>query len=135
MIKVRSSNWKFRLTATNLILLSLVGCQTPSSVQRVSDYEICRLSLLRPPLQTNAVISEADRQVSARGVNCAAYAGTIFQQQQQGLQQLQQGMTIPPQRQKNSSQSIVRCIKLADKSRQVFSFNAVACPVGYAPSY
>lgn len=103
MPKVRGFNWKIRLTAANSILLSLVGCRTPSSVQRVSDYEICRLSILRPLLQSSEAINEADRQVNARGLNCAAYAGTIFQQQQQGLQQLQHGMTIPSQHQKNSS--------------------------------
>ena len=83
-----------RITLIFLIVpsLALFGCATPSSVQRASDYEICRLSLLRPPLQSNQAIAEADRQISARGLNCAAYAGTIFQQQQEGLNQLQRSL-------------------------------------------
>ena len=82
-----------------LILLSvfcylLYGCATPASVQYSSDYEICRLSLLRPPLQSVQAINEADRQIRNRGLNCNLYAATIFQQQQIGLQQLQQGVNM-----------------------------------------
>ena len=82
-----------------LILLSvfcyfLYGCATPASVQYSSDYEICRLSLLRPPLQSVQAINEADRQIRFRGLNCNLYAATIFQQQQIGLQQLQQGVNM-----------------------------------------
>jgi hypothetical protein len=72
--------------------LALFGCATPATVQRASDYEICRLSLLRPPLQSAQALAEADRQISVRRLNCAAYAGTIFQQQQEGLNQLQRGL-------------------------------------------
>lgn len=71
-----------------LAVLTLAGCATPVSVQRASDYEVCRLSLLRPPLQSDTAINEADRQIKVRGLNCSTYAGTIFQQQQQGMNQL-----------------------------------------------
>jgi hypothetical protein len=119
----------------------LIGCETPSSVQRVSDYEICRLSILRPPLQSAAAISEADRQIRVRGVNCGAYAGTILQQQQQGLEQMQQGLRqmhknpSVPQQQNRTTQMTITCTRMGDMSRRVHTFNAIACPVGYAPSY
>jgi hypothetical protein len=121
----------------------LASCATPTTVQRESDYELCRLSILRPPLQSNAAINEADRQIRARGLNCAAYAGTILQQQQQGLDQMQQGLrlmqqgsSIPTNPNQNRTNTLgVSCTKMGDRSRQVYTFNAIACPIGYAPSY
>jgi hypothetical protein len=130
-----------RLVGIIIGALALVGCETPSSVQRVSDYEICRLSILRPPLQSAAAISEADRQIRVRGVNCGAYAGTILQQQQQGLEQMQQGLRqmqqnpSVPQQQNRTTQMTINCTRMGDMSRRVHTFNAIACPVGYAPSY
>ena len=85
---------KFRLLLLSFICFVLYGCATPASVQNSGDYEICRLSLLRPPLQSIGAINEADRQIRVRGLNCNIYASTIFQQQQQGLQQLQQGLNM-----------------------------------------
>lgn len=121
----------------------LASCATSTSVQSESDYEICRLSMLRPPLQSAAAINEADRQIRVRGVNCAAYAGTILQQQQQGLDQMQQGLrqmqqgsSIPSnQNQNRTNQMNASCTKIGDRSRQVYTFNSIACPAGYAPSY
>jgi hypothetical protein len=95
-----------RLGITFLCCLTLTGCETPTSVQRVSDYEICRLSILRPPLQSAAAINEADRQIRLRGVNCGSYASTIFQQQQQGLNQLQQGLANQQKRNEPLSRPI-----------------------------
>jgi hypothetical protein len=132
-----------KLAAISIFLLILAGCETTSSVQRVSDYEVCRLSILRPPLQSDAAISEADRQIRVRGVNCGAYAGTILQQQQQGLDQMQQGLRqmqrgsgVPQQQSQNrATQVSVTCTKIGDRNRQFYTFNAIACPVGYALSY
>lgn len=130
-----------RLVGIIICALALVGCETPSSVQRVSDYEICRLSILRPPLQSAAAISEADRQIRVRGVNCGVYAGTILQQQQQGLEQMQQGLRqmqqnqSVPQQQNRTTQMTITCTRMGDMSRRIHTFNAIACPVGYAPSY
>lgn len=123
--------------------LLLGSCATPTSVQRESDYELCRLSILRPPLQSNSAINEADRQIRIRGVNCAAYAGTILQQQQQGFEQMQQGMKqmqqgsgIPSGRNQNrTNQMNVSCTKIGDMRGQIYVFNSISCPVGYAPSY
>ena len=79
------------LVAITLVLtVGLDGCATPSTVRMASDYEICRLSILRPPLQSNEAIAEADRQIRARGLNCGSYAGTILQRQDEGLRELQQ---------------------------------------------
>lgn len=83
-----------KMVLLSVICLAIYGCATPASVQTSSDYEICRLSLLRPPLQSPQAINEADRQIRVRGLNCNLYAATIFQQQQQGLQQLQQGLNM-----------------------------------------
>jgi hypothetical protein len=127
-----------------IVALTLAGCETPSSVQQVSDYEICRLSILRPPLQSTAAINEADRQIRTRGVNCSAYSENILQEQQQGLQQMQQGLQMmqqgstTQQQQQNKTrprQPTISCSKMGDKSRAVYTFNANACPIGYAPSY
>ncbi len=126
-----------------VIAVLLASCATPTTVQRESDYEVCRLSILRPPLQSNAAISEADRQIRVRGVNCAAYAGTILQQQQQGLDQMQQGLrqmqqgsSMPTNPTQNRTNTLsVACTKIGDSSSQVYKFNAIACPFGYAPSY
>ena len=85
---------KFRLLLLSFICFVLYGCATPASVQNSGDYEICRLSLLRPPLQSAQAINEADRQIRVRRLNCNIYASTIFQQQQLGLQQLQQGVNM-----------------------------------------
>lgn len=85
---------KFRLLLLSFICFVLYGCATPASVQNSGDYEICRLSLLRPPLQSVQAINEADRQIRVRRLNCNIYASTIFQQQQLGLQQLQQGVNM-----------------------------------------
>ncbi len=82
---------------TVLAIFSLIGlasCATPSSVQIEPDYEICRLSLLRPPLQSRSAILEADRQILIRGINCSSYAGVIFQQQNEGLNQLQRSLEM-----------------------------------------
>lgn len=130
-----------RFTAIFIIAYALIGCETPSSVQQVADYEICRLSILRPPLQSAAVISEADRQIRVRGVNCGAYAGTILQQQQQGLEQMRQGLRQMqqsqsiPQQQNRTTQMNITCTRIGDMSGRVHAFNAIACPIGYAPSY
>ena len=139
-----------RILFTIVTLIALVGCATPSSVQRESDYELCRLSILRPPLQSAAAINEADRQIRIRGTNCAAYASTILQQQQQGLQQMQQGLGQMQrglgQMQRGGSnqqqynlnrptQSTSTCTKIGDTSRQLYTFNSIACPPGFAPSF
>ena len=131
-----------RLAVICIVVSTLVGCQTPSSVQRVSDYEVCRLSMLRPPLQSDAAIKEADRQITVRGVNCGAYAGTILQQQQQGLDQMQQGLSqmqqgtgVQQRLPKSPNQTSISCTKIGDRNRGVYTFNAIACPAGYAPSY
>lgn len=130
-----------RHAAIVILAIALVGCETPSSVQQVSDYEICRLTILRPPLQSAEAISEADRQVRVRGLNCGAYVGTILQQQQQGLEQMQQGLRqmqqsqSVPQQQNRTTQMTITCTRIGDMSRRVHTFNAIACPVGYAPSY
>lgn len=84
--------YKLKFLFLMCVSYMVYGCATPASVQYSSDYEICRLSLLRPPLQSSQAISEADRQVRNRKLNCNLYASTIFQQQQEGLQQLQQGL-------------------------------------------
>jgi hypothetical protein len=86
-----------------LVVMSMAGCATPVSVQRASDYEVCRLSLLRPPLQSDSAIYEADRQIKVRGLNCNSYAGTIYQQQQQGLNQL---ILMQQQQQQQQQQQI-----------------------------
>jgi ribosomal protein L19 len=111
-----------------MVVFTLVGCETPSTVQRVSDYEIC--------------INEADRQIRVRGVNCGAYAGTILQQQQQGLNQMQQGLQqmqkgtgVQQQLPNRPNQTSITCTKIGDRNRTVYTFNAIACPVGYAPTY
>ena len=135
------SKIRFIIFTLNAVLLA--SCATPTTVQRESDYELCRLSILRPPLQSNAAINEADKQIRARGVNCAAYAGTIFQQQQQGLdqmgqglRQIQQGSSVQTNQNQNRTNTLsVSCTKMGDRSRKVYTFNAVACPIGYAPSY
>ena len=131
-----------RLAGICIVVFTLVGCETPSTVQRVSDYEICRLSILRPPLQSAAAINEADRQIRVRGVNCGAYAGTILQQQQQGLNQMQQGLQqmqkgtgVQQQLPNSPNQTSISCTKIGDRNRSVYTFNAIACPVGYAPTY
>lgn len=80
------------LVFITLTLPVIVGCATQSSVQRASDYEICRLSILRPPLQSSEAIAEADRQISVRGVKCERYAGTILQRREEGLRQMQQSI-------------------------------------------
>lgn len=85
---------KLRLALLLFFCFVIYGCATPASVQHSSDYEICRLSILRPPMQSLQAINEADRQIRFRGLNCNLYATTIFQQQQIGLQQLQQGINM-----------------------------------------
>jgi hypothetical protein len=130
-----------------LTVVFLLGCATPNTVQRESDYEICRLSILRPPLQSAQAINEADRQIRIRGVNCSAYAGNILHQQQIGLQQMQQGLNMmqqgsrvqqqqqqPLQNQIKSNQPTVQCSRMGDWNRAVITFNGIACPIGYAPS-
>lgn len=131
-----------------LMVALLASCATPSSVQRESEYELCRLSILRPPLQSAAAINEADRQIRIRGVNCSAYAGNILDQQQIGLQQMQQGLQMmqqgsrvqqqqqqqQPQSQIRSNQPTVQCSRIGDWNRAVITFNGIACPIGFAPS-
>lgn len=133
-----------KLICASTVML-LLGCATPSTVQRESDYEICRLSILRPPLQSAQAINEADRQIRMRGVNCSAYAGNILHQQQIGLQQMQQGLQMMqqgsrvqqqqqlPQNQIRSYQPTVQCTRIGDWNRAVITFNGIACPIGYAP--
>lgn len=134
---------KILICILTVVLLS--GCATPSTVQRESNYEICRLSILRPPLQSAQAINEADRQIRMRGVNCSAYAGNILHQQQIGLQQMQQGLQMMqqgsrvqqqqqlPQNQIRSNQPTVQCSRMGDWNRAVITFNGIACPIGYAP--
>jgi hypothetical protein len=126
-----------------LTVVLLMGCATPNTVQRESDYEICRLSILRPPLQSAAAINEADRQIRTRGVNCSAYAGNILHQQQIGMQQMQQGLQMMqqgsrvqqqlPQNQIRSNQPTVQCTRMGDWNRAVITFKGIACPIGFAP--
>ena len=78
------------LVCSAITLLS--GCHSISSVQRSGEYELCRLSILQPLMQEQAIINEANRQISAQGIDCSRYAGLILGRQQQGLQQLQQGL-------------------------------------------
>ena len=75
---------------TLVLIVGLSGCATPATVRMASDYEICRLSIMRPPLQSNEAIAEAERQIRSRGVNCGSYAGTILQRQDEGLRELQE---------------------------------------------
>ena len=89
-----------------LVVFMLSGCATPVSVQGASDYEVCRLSLLRPPLQSGTAINEADRQIRARGLDCNTYAGTIYQQQQQGMNALIQLQQQQQQQQQQRQQQI-----------------------------
>ncbi len=132
-----------RLVFITTTSLALVGCATVSEVQRLSDYEICRLSILRPPITNPGVVEEADRQIRIRGTNCAAYASTILQQQQQGLQQMQQGLGQMQRGGSNQqqynlnrpTQSTSTCTKIGDTSRQLYTFNSIACPPGFAPSF
>jgi len=39
-----------------------------------------------------------------------------------------------PSRPTNSAPSTVYCTRIGDSSRQVYTFNSIACPVGYAPT-
>jgi len=87
-------------------LALMAGCATPVSVQGASDYEVCRLSLLRPPLQSGTAINEADRQIRTRGLDCNTYAGTIYQQQQQGMNALIQMQQQQQQQQLQRQQQI-----------------------------
>jgi hypothetical protein len=70
-------------------LLSLVSCSTPQSVTRASDYEVCRIALLQPPLLTGQTIAAAEQQVRSRRLDCSRYAGVIYQQQGEGVRDLQ----------------------------------------------
>lgn len=129
----------------SIVVILLTGCATPSSVQSESDYEICRLSILRPPLQSAQAINEADRQIRIRGLNCSAYAGNILHQQQIGLQQMQQGLQMMQQgsgvqqlrqvqqNQIRSNQLTVQCTRIGDWNRAVITFKGIACPFGHAP--
>lgn len=87
----------------------IAGCATPVSVQSASDYEVCRLSLLRPIMQSDTALNEADNQVRNRGLNCSNYAGIIYQQQQQGINALmimQQQQQLQQQQQQQRQQQM-----------------------------
>jgi hypothetical protein len=84
---------KLRRTYFALIAAILTGCATVESVQYASDYEVCRLSILRPPLQDPAVIYEADRQIGVRGLNCALYSAQIRSAQQEGYAEMERGLS------------------------------------------
>jgi hypothetical protein len=142
--KETNCKYKMKIIIYILTVMLLASCATPNTVQRESDYEICRLSILRPPLQSFQAINEADRQIRTRGVNCSAYAGNIMHQQQIGLQQMQQGLQMmqqgstvqqqqPPKNQIKSNQPTVQCTRMGDWNRAVITFNGIACPIGYAP--
>jgi hypothetical protein len=82
------------LLTASLVLLS--GCETTQTVQNQSNYEVCRLSLYRPPLQSADAINEADRQVRLRKLDCGTYAGAMQQQQEQALRILQNASRPAP---------------------------------------
>jgi hypothetical protein len=70
-------------------LMILGGCATPQSISSASDYEVCRVSLLRPTLLSNETINQANYQVRLRGIDCSRYAQTIYQRQDEGIRELQ----------------------------------------------
>jgi hypothetical protein len=72
-----------------LIPVFLVGCATPQSISTASDYEICRVSLLRPTLLSPETINQANFQVRQRRVDCSMYAAIIYQSQDEGVRELQ----------------------------------------------
>lgn len=68
--------------------LMLVSCATPQSVRTASDYEVCRIMLLQPPLLSTDTIRQAEFQVRNRGVDCRRYSSLIYQRQSEGLNEL-----------------------------------------------
>lgn len=75
------------------------GCSTPQSVTKASDYEVCRIALLKPPLLSGQTIAAAEQQVRNRPVDCSRHAGRIYQQQGEGMSELQgisRGMMTTP---------------------------------------
>ena len=77
-----------KLLLSVITILMLASCATPQSVQTASDYEICRIKLLQPPLLSTETIKQAEYQVRYRGVDCGRYASIIYQRQSEGLNEL-----------------------------------------------
>ena len=80
-----------RVLIAGLFLL-LAGCASVSSVQKASNYEVCRLAIKRPPLQPNSAIEEADRQIQYRRLDCSVYAASFAAQEAAALQMLGMGL-------------------------------------------
>jgi len=70
----------------------LTGCASVASVQKASNYEVCRLAIKRPPLQPNSAIEEADRQIQYRRLDCSVYAASFAAQEAAALQMLGMGL-------------------------------------------
>lgn len=88
----QGEDMKLRFLYFAFITATLTGCASVESVQYASDYEVCRLSILRPPLQDLAAIYEADRQIGVRGLNCALYSAQIRAAQQEGYDEMRRGI-------------------------------------------
>lgn len=66
---------------------------------RASDYEVCRIVLLQPTLLSRQTIAAAEQQVRTRPINCSQHAAVIYQQQGEGIRELQgisRGMMTTP---------------------------------------
>ena len=74
------------------LMVLLNGCTSVASVQKASNYEVCRLAIKRPLLQTNSAIEEADRQIQYRRVDCSVYAASFAAQEAAALQMLGMGL-------------------------------------------
>ena len=64
----------------SFIGLQIVGCANPDKIRLSSDYNICRLVILQPPLAPRENMEEAEIQVRYRKLDCSKYAAAIIQQ-------------------------------------------------------
>ena len=114
------------------IVLLLTGCAgSPvhtSSMSRnelmgIDDYTLCKAATPRELYDPSANVM---MEVRRRGLDCrSVYTYTPAPV-----------IVMPQQQQQNrTTQRTITCTRMGDMSRRVYTFNAIACPIGYAPSY
>jgi hypothetical protein len=86
---INFNNQKINYAVFSVFVILLAGCATPQSISTASDYEICRVSLLRPTFLSPETINQANFQVRQRRVDCSKFAAIIYQRQDEGVRELQ----------------------------------------------
>lgn len=71
---------KLKYLLSAILIFQLLACANPERVRASSDYNVCRLVILQPPLAPRENMQEAERQIRLRNLDCSRYAGAIIQQ-------------------------------------------------------